>query len=33
MGFAALWESLLPLGRDNSTGGYRRFSWTPAGAA
>jgi beta-ureidopropionase / N-carbamoyl-L-amino-acid hydrolase len=33
MGFAALWESLLPLGRDDSTGGYRRFSWTPAGAA
>jgi len=28
--FAALWESLLPLGRDAGTGGYRRFSWTPA---
>jgi beta-ureidopropionase / N-carbamoyl-L-amino-acid hydrolase len=33
MGFAALWESLLPLGRDNGTGGYRRYSWTPADAA
>ena len=33
MGFPALWESLLPLGRDSGTGGYRRFSWTPAGAA
>jgi len=30
--FAALWESLLPLGRDAGTGGYRRFSWTPADA-
>ncbi len=29
-GFAALWESLLPIGRDPGTGGYRRFSWTPA---
>ncbi|MGE5290060.1 MAG: allantoate amidohydrolase [Micromonosporaceae bacterium] len=29
--FAALWESLLPIGRDASTGGYRRFSWTAAG--
>jgi N-carbamoyl-L-amino-acid hydrolase len=28
--FAALWESLLPLGHDAGTGGYRRFSWTPA---
>ena len=33
MGFPALWESLLPLGRDGGTGGYRRFSWTPADAA
>jgi N-carbamoyl-L-amino-acid hydrolase len=33
MSFAALWESLLPLGRDGGTGGYRRFSWTPADAA
>jgi N-carbamoyl-L-amino-acid hydrolase len=30
--FAALWESLLPLGRDAGTGGYRRYSWTPADA-
>jgi beta-ureidopropionase / N-carbamoyl-L-amino-acid hydrolase len=30
--FAALWGSLLPLGRDAGTGGYRRFSWTPADA-
>jgi N-carbamoyl-L-amino-acid hydrolase len=30
--FAALWESLLPLGRDGGTGGYRRFSWTAADA-
>ena len=29
-GFGALWESLLPIGRDPATGGYRRFSWTPA---
>jgi beta-ureidopropionase / N-carbamoyl-L-amino-acid hydrolase len=29
--FAALWESLLPIGRDRSTGGYRRYSWTAAG--
>ena len=27
--FAELWDSLLPIGRDGSTGGYRRFSWTP----
>jgi len=30
--FGALWESLLPVGRDGGTGGYRRFSWTPADA-
>jgi N-carbamoyl-L-amino-acid hydrolase len=30
--FAALWASLLPVGRDGGTGGYRRFSWTPADA-
>ena len=29
--FDVLWESLLPIGRDASTGGYRRFSWTAAG--
>jgi N-carbamoyl-L-amino-acid hydrolase len=28
--FAALWTSLLPIGRDPRTGGYHRFSWTPA---
>ena len=33
MTFSALWESLLPVGRDGGTGGYRRFSWTPADAA
>jgi beta-ureidopropionase / N-carbamoyl-L-amino-acid hydrolase len=31
--FGALWESLLPIGRDGPSGGYRRFSWTPADAA
>ncbi len=30
MSFAELWESLLPIGRDPGTGGYRRFSWTDA---
>ena len=33
MSFAALWESLLPIGRDGLSGGYRRFSWTPEDAA
>jgi beta-ureidopropionase / N-carbamoyl-L-amino-acid hydrolase len=33
MSFAGLWESLLPVGRDPATGGYNRFSWTPADAA
>jgi beta-ureidopropionase / N-carbamoyl-L-amino-acid hydrolase len=28
--FATLWQSLLPIGRDAGTGGYRRFCWTPA---
>jgi beta-ureidopropionase / N-carbamoyl-L-amino-acid hydrolase len=28
--FGALWDSLLPIGRDPATGGYRRFCWTPA---
>lgn len=31
MSFAELWQSLLPIGRDQATGGYRRFSWTAAG--
>jgi beta-ureidopropionase / N-carbamoyl-L-amino-acid hydrolase len=33
MGFAELWESLLPLGRDAATGGYRRYSFTEADLA
>jgi beta-ureidopropionase / N-carbamoyl-L-amino-acid hydrolase len=33
MTFAELWGELEPLGRDPQTGGYRRFSWTPADAA
>jgi beta-ureidopropionase / N-carbamoyl-L-amino-acid hydrolase len=31
--FAELWESLLPVGLDPETGGYRRYSWTEADAA
>jgi N-carbamoyl-L-amino-acid hydrolase len=30
MSFDALWDELLPLGRSSSSGGYRRFAWTPA---
>ena len=30
MSFAGLWRELEPLGRDPGTGGYRRYSWTPA---
>jgi beta-ureidopropionase / N-carbamoyl-L-amino-acid hydrolase len=26
--FDAMWEALLPVGRDRGTGGYRRFAWT-----
>ena len=33
MTFAGLWESLLPIGRDPGTGGYRRFAWTQEDAA
>jgi N-carbamoyl-L-amino-acid hydrolase len=33
MTFAELWRELVPLGRDEQTGGYRRYSWTPADAA
>jgi len=29
MSFDALWDELLPLGRSWSSGGYRRFAWTP----
>jgi beta-ureidopropionase / N-carbamoyl-L-amino-acid hydrolase len=32
MTFADLWADLEPLGRDGGTGGYRRYSWTPADA-
>ena len=32
MSFAELWAELGPLGRDERTGGYRRYSWTPADA-
>ena len=28
MSFTGLWDTLLPIGRDYSTGGYRRFAWT-----
>jgi len=31
--FAELWRELEPLGRNPDTGGYRRYSWTPADAA
>jgi N-carbamoyl-L-amino-acid hydrolase len=31
--FAALWDSLLPVGRHAATGGYRRYSWTEADTA
>lgn len=30
MTFDGLWESILDVGRDGSTGGYRRFAWTTA---
>ena len=32
MSFAELWRHLEPIGRDPGTGGYRRYSWTPADA-
>ena len=32
MTFADLWADLEPLGRDERTGGYRRYSWTAADA-
>ena len=32
MSFAELWRQLEPIGRDPGTGGYRRYSWTPADA-
>ena len=33
MTFAELWRELEPIGRDPQTGGYRRYSWTPADVA
>jgi N-carbamoyl-L-amino-acid hydrolase len=33
VGFAELWESLLPVGRHGGTGGYRRYSFTEADSA
>ena len=30
MSFDGLWDALLPIGREPSTGGYRRFAWTAA---
>jgi N-carbamoyl-L-amino-acid hydrolase len=33
MEFAELWDELLPVGRNEQTGGYRRYSWTDADAA
>lgn len=30
MSFDGLWDSLLPIGREASTGGYRRFAWSAA---
>ncbi len=33
MEFAELWAELLPVGRDEQTGGYRRYSWTEPDAA
>lgn len=33
MAFADWWAELAPVGRDELTGGYRRYSWTEADAA
>jgi len=30
--FDQLWDDLAPVGRSGSTGGYRRYAWTPADA-
>ncbi|CAN5402093.1 allantoate amidohydrolase [soil metagenome] len=30
MTFDSLWESILDVGRDSTSGGYRRFAWTTA---
>jgi N-carbamoyl-L-amino-acid hydrolase len=32
MTFDRLWDDLAQVGRDKSTGGYRRYAWTPADA-
>ena len=32
MTFDRLWDDLAPVGRENSTGGYRRYAWTTADA-
>jgi beta-ureidopropionase / N-carbamoyl-L-amino-acid hydrolase len=32
-GFCELWDALLPIGRDPASGGYRRYSFTPADMA
>lgn len=29
MGLEEMWAALLPVGRDEATGGYHRFAWTP----
>ena len=29
MSFEEMWAELLPVGRDEATGGYHRFAWTP----
>lgn len=29
MSFEEMWAELLPIGRDETSGGYRRFAWTP----
>ncbi len=31
--FATMWEQLLPIGREPSTGGYRRYAWNDADLA
>jgi N-carbamoyl-L-amino-acid hydrolase len=31
--FQAAWQSLVPIGRDPGTGGYRRYAWTAADSA
>jgi len=32
MTFGRLWDDLAPIGRNGSTGGYRRYAWSPADA-